>query len=226
MQALQTQTVMHHFDGGNSLCLCVCAAGQNLDNQYLVAMRRNLILTAWISCITALCGIGQTDILDSGGKLTALQASYDVTHYGLELSIDPEKQWIGGSLTVTARVVEPMEVLELDLDTVYDISSVVGEGKAGDLAVERDLGKIHIKLGRKYQAGEFFTVTVAYSGNPRVAPNPPWAGGFTWDNTPSEAHWIATSCQGQGADLWWPCKDNVSDEPDSMDLRISVPTGL
>ena len=55
---------------------------------------------------------------------------------------------------------------------------------------------------------------------------PPWSGGFTWKKTKSDKHWIATSCQGEGADLWWPCKDQPGDEPDSMDLFIRVPVPL
>ncbi|HKX46732.1 MAG TPA: M1 family metallopeptidase, partial [Planctomycetota bacterium] len=66
-------------------------------------------------------------------------------------------------------------------------------------------------------------VEVAYGGVPRVAPRAPWDGGFTWARTADGAPWIATTCQGEGADLWWPCKDHPSDEARSMDLRITVP---
>jgi aminopeptidase N len=69
-------------------------------------------------------------------------------------------------------------------------------------------------------------LTVAYDGSPRVAPNPPWDGGVTWATTPTGAPWIATSCQTGGADLWWPVKDHPSDEPDSMNVAITVPDSL
>ena len=64
-----------------------------------------------------------------------------------------------------------------------------------------------------------------YGGQPRIAPNPPWDGGFTWsehNGTP----WIATTCQGEGADIWWPCKDHPSDKPESMDLSFTLPEGI
>ena len=57
-------------------------------------------------------------------------------------------------------------------------------------------------------------------------PRPPWEGGFTWAKTKDGAPWIATSCQGEGADLWWPCKDHPSDKPESFDLHVTVPAGL
>jgi aminopeptidase N len=67
---------------------------------------------------------------------------------------------------------------------------------------------------------------IAYSGAPRVAPNAPWDGGVSWERTPSGAPWIATSCQTLGADVWWPMKDHPSDEPDSMDIAVTVPHPL
>ena len=44
--------------------------------------------------------------------------------------------------------------------------------------------------------------------------------------TKSKQPWIATSCQGEGADLWWPCKDHPSDKPNGVDLHITVPKDL
>jgi aminopeptidase N len=83
-----------------------------------------------------------------------------------------------------------------------------------------------ISLPETKRPGDRLRVTVAYGGTPRIAPNPPWDGGFTWDVAPNGAPWIATSCQTAGADLWWPVKDHPSDEPDSMDIAFTVPDSL
>ena len=56
--------------------------------------------------------------------------------------------------------------------------------------------------------------------------NPPWSGGFTWARTADGSPWIATTCQGEGGDIWWPLKDHVSDEPDSVGIHITVPDPL
>ena len=37
---------------------------------------------------------------------------------------------------------------------------------------------------------------------------------------------IATACQGLGASAWWPCKDHMYDEPDSMAISVTVPEDL
>ena len=77
-----------------------------------------------------------------------------------------------------------------------------------------------------FNPGETIEITVSYEGKPRVAKRPPWDGGFTWAQTKDGSPWIATTCQGEGADLWWPNKDHVSDKPDRMGLHITVPEGL
>ncbi|MEJ7664386.1 MAG: hypothetical protein WKG07_35120 [Hymenobacter sp.] len=38
--------------------------------------------------------------------------------------------------------------------------------------------------------------------------------------------WVATACQGVGASIWWPCKDQQADEVDSMLISISRAHGL
>lgn len=170
-----------------------------------------------------------TNSFNEDGSLTPEQTTYDVQYYDLSLKIDPEQQRIAGSLTVTARIVHPTAWLVLDLDSVFQIQEIIewADGKSTlPLNYHRKAGEIWIELGSTRQANETITATVAYRGIPPVAKRPPWMGGFTWRKTPSDAHWIATTCQTEGADLWWPCKDHVSDKPDSMRLHITVPQGL
>ena len=189
-------------------------------------IRNSLLMTAIWALFIFTSSAQDREILDSGGALSELQASYDVTHYGLDLNVDADNQAIAGTLSLTADVLNPMSVLEVDLDTMLEISRVFLSDGSGELEFERSIGIVHIALDRAYSEGESVAVSIDYSGQPRVAPMPPWRGGFTWGVTPTGDHFIATSCQGEGADVWWPCKDHVSDEPDSMDLYITVPSGL
>lgn len=156
------------------------------------------------------------------------QAAYDVTFYKIDITVDPDEKHIDGSVDIVADVVQPLAYFVLDLDTMLQISKV--EEQLGETWVERevsrDVGKVWIPMGHTRQPGESIHLRVHYGGHPRVAPNPPWNGGFTWATTPSGAHWVATTCQTNGADLWWPCKDHVSDEPDSVAINIRVPDPL
>lgn len=171
----------------------------------------------------------QTPILDSGGPLSPEQASYDVTFYDLNVSINPETRELDGQVVVHAKVVHPMNHLVLDLDTLLSIQEIwdlSNPKKPVAAPFERNVGKVWIDLGFTRQAGEQVQVRILYGGKPRVAARAPWDGGFTWATTKSGAPWITTTCQGEGADLWWPCKDHVSDEPDSMAFNVRVPEPL
>lgn len=168
---------------------------------------------------------------DSGGPLLPEQAAYDVTFYDLDLAVHPEDRSIAGTLTAHARVMESLEWFVLDLDNRLHVDSVyqvLPDGEHVALSMERraDKNQVWVDLPRAKQPGDSITVAVAYSGQPRTAPQPPWSGGFTWAETADGHPWIATSDQTEGADLWWPVKDHPSDEPDSMGIRISVPERL
>ncbi|MDX1429741.1 MAG: M1 family metallopeptidase, partial [Rhodothermales bacterium] len=171
---------------------------------------------------------GQVGPYDSGGELMPEQASYDVAYYDLDIEVSPSDSTIEGHLTVQARAGSPLEWFVLDLVPELEVrgTEIMDQGMLVPAGHERLGGKLWIKPLRTVQPEEMVVVRVAYGGRPRVAPNAPWDGGFSWDTTSTGSPWIATSCQGEGADLWWPVKDHVSDEPDSMSIRVTVPDPL
>jgi len=180
----------------------------------------------FIFCVTLI--LAAADTYDSGGRLIPEQASYDVTYYDLSLYINPVDSSIGGSLQVEAEIVQPLDMFVLDLDTLLHVSAIqeITDNKSSELQFVHENGKIWINLRWTRQAKEHISIQVDYEGRPRIAPSPPWSGGFTWASTKDGSPWIATSCQGEGADIWWPNKDHVSDKPDSMRLHIRVPDSL
>ena len=38
--------------------------------------------------------------------------------------------------------------------------------------------------------------------------------------------WIAVSCEGEGARIWWPNKDHITAEGDSVRMAYTVPSHL
>ena len=69
-------------------------------------------------------------------------------------------------------------------------------------------------------------IVVHYSGQPKKAKRAPWDGGLSWKKDSNKNHFVATSCQGLGASVWWPCKDHMYDEVDSMDITVTFPKKL
>lgn len=165
---------------------------------------------------------------ESGGVLMAEQAAYDVKHYDLALSVDPQAQAIKGVLTARALIVKPIDKFVLDLDYPYTVSKVaLVEGKKETpLKFERRESRIWIDLAKTRRAGETISVSVAYAGKPKVAPRPPWVGGFVWSKTADDSPWFATAVQMDGADLWFPVKDHPSDKPETTSLHFTVPQPL
>jgi len=166
---------------------------------------------------------------DSGGVLLKEQAAYDVQHCELDLQIFPKKKSIAGTARIGVRVLKPLEWLVLDLDPRLAVKAV--HLTAGDMAAvsarfERRGPRLWINLGSPQSTGTSLVAAIDYGGVPQEALRAPWDGGFTWSKTKGGQSWIATTCETEGADLWWPCKDHSSDKPESFTLRIRVPEPL
>ena len=176
--------------------------------------------------------------LTSGRPTPPEQTCYDVQSYHLRVRVLPDSQSIEGEVEMRAKLVAATRRITLDLDEALKVFRVAltvtgteGRTQHHDAKFEHSGGELVIEAGKLFKAqdidvGDEFTLTTWYGGKPRVAPRAPWDGGFQWERTPSGAHWIATSNQMQGADLWWPVKDQPDDEPESMRIEVTVPEGL
>jgi aminopeptidase N len=165
----------------------------------------------------------------SGGVLDPEQAVFNVTFLEIDVEVLPDEQSIRADVETLVMAVHPMERMVLDLDDTMEVEGVWWVGDDGEwhaLEHEHGGGRLHATLPGTVQPGEHARIRVRYGGAPRVAANPPWIGGWTWARTPSGEHWIATSVQTDGADLWLPVKDHPSDRPDSVALRVVVPEDL
>ena len=97
-------------------------------------------------------------------------------------------------------VTEKQSDFLIDFDNNYQISALsINSLKTNDYTHE--LGEIRFSLEQPIAAGDKLTVTIEYKGQPHVAINPPWDGGYVWDETENGKPWIATAVQGEGCDL-------------------------
>jgi aminopeptidase N len=162
---------------------------------------------------------------ESGGPLKFEQAVFYVQSYDITLRVDPKAKAISGATVMRARIVIPTNVILLDLDTPFTVSTVKdSDGK--DLRFQRTETAIRIFFPLTKQPGEEIETVIAYSGIPRIAPRPPWVGGFMWEKTQGGADWVSVALQNDGADLLFPCKDHPSDKPAAVAMHITVPDPL
>lgn len=158
------------------------------------------------------------------GSITPERSWWDLTYYHLDIEVDPETKFIKGSNTVQYKVLEPYQRMQIDLQAPLKITRVTQHDR--QLKVVKEGNAHFITLIHPQQKGQINEIIIEYEGNPRVSPNPPWSGGVTWQKDSNDNHFIATSCQGDGASLWWPNKDHMYDEVDSMFISVTVPDGL
>lgn len=162
--------------------------------------------------------------LETGAPLTESQKAFDVRHYTIANEILIDKKAIRGHSEMIATANSALSRIELDFDERFKVSEVQLNAKPASYS--RANGKLWIDTPIPIQAGSIFKTKISYQGRPHEAEKAPWEGGFVWTKTPDGAPWVATAIQGEGCDIWWPCKDHPSEEAESLDLRITVPENL
>jgi aminopeptidase N len=178
-----------------------------------------LLLIIFISLAT------QAQNLKSGGRLKPEQAIMDIRHYTVALDVDPVQKTINGYTEIDLNLLKPSSGLLLDLWYGLTITQVWVNGKTNNYTHTKD-DLVKIALAQELPAGKV-KVKIAYGGKPGVAERAPWVGGFQWEKDAKGNPWIAITCQGEGAKIYFPCKDHPSDEPnEGADMIITVPKGL
>lgn len=186
-----------------------------------------LFLTLFLTATSTLIAQGLT--YESGGELTPELASFDVTHYNLDVEINPADSTLSGFVDVYFTIVQPTNRIALALDPRLQIMSVSQIGKPDQTyrPVRNDSTRtFYIPFSQTLQPGDKDSLRIRYGGKPKIAENPPWDGGLVWEKTPSGEPWVAVANQTIGAWVWWPNKDHVSDKADSVSINITVPENL
>ena len=190
-------------------------------------MQKIILLIAFVSLVTGSLfsqnpKFTRQDTLR--GSITPERSWWDLTYYHLDIAVNPDDSTIKGSNTIIYRVINPGKVMQIDLQPPLSLISAAQNGK--QLTIKHDGNAHFVELADPQVPGATGTVVVKYGGKPQVAVRPPWQGGITWKRDRNNLPFIASSCQGDGASLWWPCKDHMYDEPDSMLISVNVPENL
>ncbi|WP_303316080.1 M1 family metallopeptidase [Flavivirga abyssicola] len=158
------------------------------------------------------------------GSITPERAWWDLNYYHLDIKVNPDEKFISGKNTIQYTVLEDFSVMQIDLQTPLNLTRAIQNGT--ELKIKHDGNAHFINLIEKQKIGDVNSIEVYYEGKPREAIKAPWDGGISWKKDPNGNHFIASSCQGLGASVWWPCKDHMYDEVDSMLISVNVPKNL
>ena len=158
------------------------------------------------------------------GNLNENRSSYRVSFYDINIDFDIKNKSLDGFVTIKAESKSDITQLQVDLAENLNIKSIIFQNK--EVTFKREYDAVLIKFPKTIRKNNFFEFTVNYDGVPQNADNPPWAGGFTWSKDKDNRDWIAVSCEGEGARIWWPNKDHITAEGDSVRMTYTVPSNL
>jgi aminopeptidase N len=158
------------------------------------------------------------------GSVTKERSWWDLKKYTLDMKFNPVTKSIIGSNVISYKVLQPYNVMQIDLQNPMQITKVIQDGKS--LQYKREGNVYFITFINKQNVGALKEVKIFYNGIPKEAINPPWDGGITWKKDKNGKPFIASSCQGLGASVWWPNKDHMYDEVEGMEISVNVPGNL
>jgi aminopeptidase N len=158
------------------------------------------------------------------GSITKERVWWDVKKYHLDIKVNPLDSTITGYNTIQYKVLKEYDKMQIDLQNPMEIYKVIQDGVA--LKYTREGNAFFIELVASQKIGQTKELIVFYGGKPKIAVRPPWDGGITWKKDTNGKPFIASSCQGLGASVWWPNKDHMYDEVENMLISVNVPKGL
>jgi len=155
------------------------------------------------------------------GEYGRYRANNDLLSYHLDVRVDPSKKSIGGVNTIRFKMLEDDTRIQLDLYANLTVEKILLG--ATPLKYERELNTVWVDFPETLRAGRTYAIQFHYSGMPREQGR---FGGMAFATDPSGRPWITTACEGQGASIWWPNKDQWRDEVERMDLSVAIPSDL
>ncbi len=158
------------------------------------------------------------------GSNSKWRSCFDVHHYDLDIVFDMEKKQLSGWVGIAGTMTGASDSIQIDLAQNLYIDRICWSERDGALLkYTRDRRAVITSLPRTLKRGEAFKIYVRYHGQPVQAKKAPWMGGLVWKKDKQGNAWAGVACETDGASIWFPCKDVTNDEPDSADLKFSLP---
>ncbi len=155
------------------------------------------------------------------GEYGPWRANNDLLSYDLDIRVDPEKKFISGKNTIRFKMLKDDTRIQLDLFANLNVDKIMLGST--ELKYTRELGTVFVDFPAPLKKNSVQSIEFYYSGSPRETGR---FGGISFRKDPAGRHWITTACEGIGASIWWPNKDQQRDEVENMRLRIAVPNDL
>lgn len=143
--------------------------------------------------------------------------NYDLKYHRLDLEIDPSVAFISGEVTSYFVAKSDMTSITFDLASSMVVTEVLQRGNALSFSQNGE-DELIITLSETQNTGVLDSLTVSYSGNPVSS----GFGSFE-QTTHNGDPVIWTLSEPYGAKAWWPCKQDLIDKIDSVDVFMTTP---
>ncbi|GJM35822.1 MAG: peptidase M1 [Saprospiraceae bacterium] len=151
-------------------------------------------------------------------RTNELTVDYDLKYHRMEWEVDPNQYYIQGQVTTYFEpTVANFEQLNFDFSIAMTVNEVTYHGQTVNYSLTDD-DNLQIYLPAPISAGQLDSITINYEG----APTATGFGSFrqgTHNNDPI----IWTLSEPYGAKEWWPCKQDLNDKIDSIDVYVRTP---
>jgi aminopeptidase N len=155
------------------------------------------------------------------GEYGRYRANNDLLFYRLDVRVDPEKKSIAGKNTIRFKMLKDDSRIQLDLYANLNVDKILLGPTP--LKYEREINTVWVDFPQPLKAGREYAIDFYYSGNPKEQGR---FGGMSYKKDPAGKDWIFTACEGEGAAVWWPNKDQWRDEVEKMEISVAIPGGL
>jgi aminopeptidase N len=155
------------------------------------------------------------------GEYGRYRANNDLLSYHLDVRVEPGKTSIAGRNTIRFRMLKDDTRIQLDLYANLNVDRILLG--ATPLKYEREINTVYVDFPQTLKAGREYAIDFYYSGMPKEQGR---FGGMAYRKDPTGQDWIFTACEGDGASIWWPNKDQWRDEVEKMEISVAIPKDL
>ena len=152
-------------------------------------------------------------------RVNSNTGNYDLKYHRLEFNLDPSVNFISGNVTTYFEAKENMNTVTFDLADNMTVSQVL-QGESHLSFTQNSNNELVITLDATQNTGVLDSLTISYYGTP--IESTPGFGAFE-QTTHNGDPIIWTLSEPYGALDWWPCKQDLNDKIDSIDVFITTP---
>lgn len=179
-----------------------------------------------------LCSLGlgaqnytKTDSLK--GSDNTYRNFWDVKKYELTVEADFDTKMVSGSNIIHFDVIKKVKDPVFQIDIQEPMKAAVLKSNFKIIKTEREGDFLWIHAGGTFEPTTKYQMEISYSGNPKVARNAPWDGGWVFVQDETGMPFMSVAQEGIGTSVWLPVKDHWADEPDNgIKMKIITPKTL